>query len=124
MEKLKSILSIKKYINKEGAKMPQLYKSSLDYVKIKDFKDLFSHAYEEYGDGPAFKIKTKNDKTVKEYRTIMISQFLKDYKALGTAIYEKGLKNVKVALVSENRYEWCVAYAAVTCGLRNCCTIG
>lgn len=94
-----------------------IYTSDVEIEEIKNFRELFKHPLEKYGDGPAFKYKTRNDKTIKEYRTISNSQYIKDYEALGTSLLEMGLKDKKIAIISENRYEWCVAYAAVTCGL-------
>ena len=97
--------------------MEKIYESEIQPTKIRDFRELFERPLIEFGDGPAFKVKIKNNKNVKEYRTINNSKFISDYKALGTFMYKMGLKGKSVAIVSENRYEWCVSYAAVTCGL-------
>lgn len=94
-----------------------IYTSDVEIEEIKDFRDLFKHPLEKYGDGPAFKYKTRNDKTIKEYRTISNSQYIKDYESLGTALLDMDIKDMKIAILSENRYDWCVAYAAITCGL-------
>ena len=37
-------------------------------------------------------------------------------KALGTALIGMGLKNKKIAILSENRYEWEIAFFSVACG--------
>lgn len=94
-----------------------IHTSDVEIEEIENFRELFKRPLEKFGDGPAFKYKTRNDKTIKEYRTISNSQFISDYEALGTMLLELGLKNKKIAVISENRYEWCVTYAAVTCGL-------
>ncbi len=103
--------------NKEVKMIETIYTSDVEIEEIKNFRELFKHPLEKYGDGPAFKYKIRNDKTIKEYRTISNSQFISDYEALGTSLLEMGLKDKKIAIISENRYEWCVAYAAITCGL-------
>lgn len=94
-----------------------IYTSDVEIEEIKDFRELFKRPLEKFGDGPAFKYKIRNDKTVKDYRTISNSQFIKDYESLGTMLLELGLKDKKVALIAENRYEWTVGYAAITAGL-------
>lgn len=94
-----------------------IHTSDVEIKEIENFRELFKRPLIEFGDGPAFKFKTRNDKTIKEYRTISNSQFIKDYEALGTMFLKLNLKNKKIAIISENRYEWCVAYAAITCGL-------
>ncbi len=94
-----------------------IHSSNVEIEEIKDFRDLFYHPLKKYGDGPAFKYKTRNDKTIKEYRTISNSQYIKDFEGLGTSLLDLNLKDKKIAVISENRYEWCVAYAAITAGL-------
>ena len=94
-----------------------IYTSDVEIKEIENFRELFKHPLEKFGDGPAFKYKTRNDKTIKEYRTISNSQFIDDYESLGTSMLSLGLKDKRIAIIAENRYEWAVAYAAVTCGL-------
>ncbi len=94
-----------------------IYSSDVEIEEIKNFRELFKCPLIKFGDGPAFKYKTRNDKTIKEYRTISNSQYIKDYESLGTMLLDMELKNKKIAIISENRYEWSVAYATITCGL-------
>ena len=43
-------------------------------------------------------------------------KYKEDVYALGTMLSELGMKNEHIAVIGENRYEWCVTYMAVTCG--------
>ena len=36
---------------------------------------------------------------------------------LGTALISLGLKNKRIAIIGENRFEWEIAYLAVVCGV-------
>ena len=78
----------------------------------KDLKEMLKETGEIYGDRPAFKYK-END----EIKNITHKQFRDDINALGTAMIQMGLKNKRIAVISENRYEWEVAYLAITCGV-------
>ena len=68
---------------------------------------------EKYGEKPAFKFKTK---TPNEFKTITYNKFIEDINCLGTKLIELGLENKRIAIISDNRYEWCVAYLAVSTG--------
>ena len=67
-----------------------IYTSDVEIKEIENFRELFKHPLEKFGDGPAFKYKTRNDKTIKEYRTISNSQFIDDYESLGTSMLSLG----------------------------------
>lgn len=88
-------------------------KGIYDYVKITDIKDLLNKSEKEYGDKPAFKFKTNEPG---KFRTISYKEFADDVNGLGTTLIDLGLKDKRIAVISENRYEWCVGYMAVVCG--------
>ena len=66
-----------------------------------------------FGDRPAFKFKTEKEGILK---TIKYNEFLDDVDALGTEFIKLGLKNKRIAVISENRYEWGITYLATVCG--------
>lgn len=68
---------------------------------------------EKYGDKPAFRFKTKNPN---EFKEITYNRFIDDINCLGTKLIELGLENKRIAIISDNRYEWCMAYLAVATG--------
>ena len=80
-------------------------------MKFKDLKDMLRHVEEKYGDRTAYILQEKEGK-----REITHRQFRKDVNSLGTAFIEMGLKDKRIAIIGENRYEWEVAYLAVAAG--------
>lgn len=81
--------------------------------KIRDLKDMLAQSCSMYGDKTAFLIREGDDK----YREISYSRFGKDVEALGAAFLKMGLKGGLVAVLGENRYEWCVTYLSVINGV-------
>jgi len=66
----------------------------------------------KYGNSPAFKFKDKNGNIVsKSY-----IDFERDINNLGTALISIGLKDKRIAIIGENRYEWGVAYYSIING--------
>lgn len=67
---------------------------------------------ELYGNRPAYKIKIEEGK----YQIYTHKEIRKMINELGTALIELGLKNKRIAVIGENRYEWEVAYLSIVCG--------
>lgn len=89
------------------------YKRKLyDADKINDFRELVSRYSKLYSDKVAFEF--KETPSSKEHIKITYSQFVSDIKSLGTALINLGLSQKRVAIISPNRYEWCVSYLAIT----------
>lgn len=80
--------------------------------EISDFKDLINQSVSIYGNKDAFWIKNP----MKEYEGITYKELKRDIDALGTEFINMGLKHEKIAVIGENRYEWCLTYLATTCG--------
>jgi len=51
-----------------------------------------------------------------KFREISYKEFYEEINALGTKLIDLGLKDKRIAVISENRYEWGVAYLSVVCG--------
>ncbi len=83
------------------------------YVEFTDLKDMLEKTGKLYGDRPAYKFKTDEED---KFDIITHKEFRDDVNALGTALINLGLKNKRIAVISENRYEWGLAYLAVCCG--------
>ncbi|HEX9062612.1 MAG TPA: AMP-binding protein, partial [Clostridia bacterium] len=79
---------------------------------IRDLKDMIIKSTELYGEKTAFLIK-RHDNT---FTRIKYNEYKADIDALGTAFVNIGLSGCKIALLSENRYEWCTAYLSVVNG--------
>lgn len=80
---------------------------------IKDLKDMLNSSVELYGDKAAFLSKPKNQA---DYVPITYRQYKNDVDAFGTALLSIGLKDGKIALIGENRYEWSISYLSVVNG--------
>ncbi|MBQ3146092.1 MAG: AMP-binding protein [Clostridia bacterium] len=88
----------------------EIYKAD----EIKNFKELIERSTEKYADNVAYKFKRnlgkKNETIVeKTYKEIK-----EEVEALGTTLLNMGLENKKIALIGNNRYEWCVSYFGIT----------
>lgn len=86
----------------------KLYKT----IKIDNLKDMLEKTGELYPDNIAYKIKLEKGKyiiyTHKQVRDMI--------NALGTALIDIDLKDKRIAVIGENRYEWEIAYLSVVCG--------
>ena len=81
-------------------------------MKFTDLKDMLNQTGEVYGDRPAYIFKTEEKG---KFRTITHKEFRENINALGTI--QMGLKDKRIALISENRYEWELSYLAVASGV-------
>ncbi len=82
-------------------------------MKFTDLKDMLKQSGEAYGDRPAYIFKTDKQN---EFRTITHTEFRNQINALGTALIKMGLKDKRIAVISENRYEWELAYLSIAAG--------
>lgn len=91
------------------------YKDALYPIRyIKDLKDMLETSAILYGEENAF---LRKDKPGGTYLPVKYKQFKKDVDALGTALLDLGLKDKKIAVIGENRYEWVITYLAVVNGI-------
>ena len=82
-------------------------------MKFNNLKEMLKKSGEKYADRPAFYLEGTS---LEDSKIMTHSEFRKNIDYLGTALIEMGLKNKKIAVIGENRYEWEVAYLAVACG--------
>lgn len=80
--------------------------------EVRDLKDMINQSVSIFSDKEAFRIRNRN----KEFVGVTYSDFKHDIDSLGTAFLSLGLKHCKIALMSENRYEWCTTYLATVNG--------
>ncbi len=83
-----------------------------DVRKIKDIKDLINSSAEIYQDKAAYLVKN----SMREYEEVSFNKTKQNMDELGTALINLGLKNEKIAVIGENRYEWAISYLAIICG--------
>ncbi len=82
-------------------------------VKYENLKEMLQKSGEAFSNRPAYKFKTE---TPGEFREITHKEFREDINALGTALIDMGLKDKRIAVISENRYEWGMVYFAAVAG--------
>ena len=58
---------------------------------------------EVYGENTAFMLKTEK---AGQFKTITHKEFRNEINALGTTLIKMGLKDKRIAVISENRYEY------------------
>jgi len=78
-----------------------------DVMEIKNLKELVNKCADTFGEKTAFMFERE-----KEEVCISYSQFKSDVDALGTAFYDMGIQNAKIAVIGENSYEWILSYFA------------
>ena len=81
--------------------------------KYENLKEMLQKTGEIYGNRPAYIFKTEQEG---KFREITHKEVREDINNLGTALIEMGLKNKRIAVISENRYEWGIAYLAAVAG--------
>lgn len=82
------------------------------YTKITDLKDMLQKSGKEYGHKIAYQIKQEEGK----YQNIIHKEVREMIDGLGTALIDMGLKDKRIAVIGENRWEWEIAYLSIVCG--------
>lgn len=85
-------------------------KSLYEVRNINDFRDLLEQSAAAFAEKAAFWIRVEGG----AFRSITYKHFKDDVDALGAALVSLGLRDGFIAVMGENRYEWCVSYLAVT----------
>ena len=79
---------------------------------VTDLKDMLEQSSRLFAEKDAFWIKSNDE----SYKGIKYRDFKNDVDALGTAFLSLGLKGAFIAVIGENRYEWCLTYLATVNG--------
>lgn len=79
---------------------------------VRDFRELVHRSARKYGRRDAFRIKVPGGGV----KGISYAQLKADVEALGTALFDLGIRGCNVALIGENSYEWVVSYLAIVNG--------
>ena len=82
--------------------------------KISNLKEMITNTRKKYGNETAFVFKTE---TPDVFRTVTYNEYTDEINAFGTSLINAGLKGKRIAIISENRYEWMLTYLSVTCGV-------
>ncbi len=84
--------------------------------QVKDYRELLARIKKNFPNNIAFKYKKDSTQKNPEYVEKTYNQFINDIKALSTSLLELGYEGKKIAIIGNNRYEWCTTYLAVTTG--------
>ncbi len=82
-------------------------------IKFENLKEMMKISAEKFGERPAF---YKEGKGLEDSKKVTYEEFYHEINSLGTALVEMGLKDKRIAVIGENRYEWELSYLAVATG--------
>ena len=82
-------------------------------IKFENLKEMMKISAEKFGERPAF---YKEGKGLEDSKKVTYKEFYHEINSLGTALVEMGLKDKRIAVIGENRYEWELSYLAVATG--------
>lgn len=82
--------------------------------EVANFRELVNRSAEKYPNNVAYKFKINLGKPNQVIIEKTYKEVKEEVEALGTMLLNMGLENKKVALIGNNRYEWCESYFAVT----------
>lgn len=86
-----------------------------DYPDFNNIKEIIYDVVKKYPENTAFIVKEKKDKDIK-YTNINFTELLESVNNLGTGLYNLGMKDKKIAIISKNRYEWALSYISILLG--------
>ena len=88
------------------------------FFEFSDLREMLRYSAKKYGEKTAFvtKIKEKGTKAV-SYHNTSYEEPHDEMIALGTALYDRGYKDRRVAIIGENSYKWCLAYFTAANGV-------
>ena len=77
--------------------------------KFNNIKEIIYHSATVYSNNIAFTVKNTTGNNV-EYINHTYSDLLKDINSFGTALYQLGLQDTRIAVIGHNSYEWVLAH--------------
>lgn len=80
-------------------------------TEFNNIKEIIYNSAKKFSNQIAFVIKHQENKK-QAYENITYKKLLEDINSLGTALYNMGLKQKRVAIIGKNRYEWVIAHLA------------
>lgn len=86
-----------------------------DYPNFKNIKEIMEYSLEKYPNNKAFRLKEKQENKV-NYIDITYAQFLEEARGFGAELYNLGMKDKRIAIISKNRYEWILSYISILLG--------
>lgn len=91
---------------------PMMTKALFSSRIIHHLKDMLDQTVALHSDKIAFVLRDEKGYN----KEITFRKYKEDIYSLGTALMDLGIGKEHIAVIGENRYEWCATYMAVTCG--------
>ena len=87
-----------------------------DVKKYRDLREVVKDAVDKFSGKTAFIEKIKDGENV-TYRNISYKEFKEEIDGLASSLISLGLKDKKIAILSQNRYEWIESYFTIVNGV-------
>ena len=84
-------------------------------TEFENIRDIIKNSIEKYPNNNAFIIKEGSGKDI-QYKNITYKEFGEQIDSLGTAFFDMGLQDKRIAIIGKNRYEWMLSYVATING--------
>lgn len=84
--------------------------------EVNNFRELLDRVEKNFENNIAYKYKKHTEEKKSQYIEVTYKQFIQDIKAFSTSLLNLNLEGKRIALIGNNRYEWCTSYLAVTTG--------
>jgi len=81
---------------------------------VNDFRELLNRSAKKYPDHVAYEFKENLGKKDQKIVKKTYKEVKEEVEALGSSLLNFGLEGKRIALIGNNRYEWCESYFAVT----------
>ena len=73
-----------------------------EYPAVNDIREIVRNTESKYPDNTAFVIKNKENPENITYRNVSYKEFNQEYRSFGTGLYNLGLKDKRVIIISKN----------------------
>ena len=83
-----------------------------EQLEINNLKDMLVLIEKAYAQNLAYKVKVSTG----EYKTYNYKDVKSLVEAFGTGLIDLGLKDKRIGIIGENRFEWEISYLSVVCG--------
>ncbi|MBF1135906.1 MAG: AMP-binding protein [[Eubacterium] sulci] len=87
------------------------------FHRFENLRELLKTSAEKYADRVAYVTKVRGSNKEVSYINTTYKMLLDEMNYLGSALWELGYNNSRLAVLGDNSYHWCLSYFATACGL-------
>lgn len=88
-----------------------------NFHRFENLRELLKTSAEKYADRVAYVTKVRGSNKEVSYINTTYKMLLDEMNYLGSALWELGYNNSRLAVLGDNSYHWCLSYFATACGL-------